>query len=120
MHYFVRLSLAAVGAAAISACTSIQVQRAEDDAGSLPDGLVYYLPAKQFSITVPFEVEDCFVDVDKAPAITYSIVPVVTETLVGDVSQVHVIRYSALAGKTKVTGFNRSEERRVGKECRSR
>lgn len=106
MHYFVRFSLAAVGAAAISACTSIQVQRAEDDAGSLPDGLVYYLPAKQFSITVPFEVENCLVDADKAPAITYSMAPVVTETLVGDVSQVHVIRYSALAGKTKVTGFN--------------
>lgn len=92
-------------ALALSGCSAIQVQRAGDGATTLPDGLLYYLPAKQFTITVPFELENCLVDSDGTPALLYTITPSVTETLVGDVTQAHVIRYSELAGKTKVTGF---------------
>lgn len=92
-------------ALALSGCSAIQVQRAGDGATTLPDGLLYYLPAKQFTITVPFELENCLVDSDGTPALLYTITPSVTETLVGDVTQAHVIRYAELAGKTKVTGF---------------
>lgn len=87
-------------------CSSIDVKRAKIGENILPDGLVYYLPAKQFNISVSFELQDCLVGNDEQPVIPYTASAVVTEYLVPDMSQVHYIRYGELASKTKVIGFN--------------
>jgi hypothetical protein len=95
----------AAAATALAACSSIDVKRADHGAPDLPDGLVYYLPAKQFNVSVAFELQDCLVDAGK-PVIPYTTSAVVTESLVADLSQVHYIRYGELSAKTKVVGFN--------------
>lgn len=87
-----------------SGCTSLSSSRIEAPAGSndakVEHGLIYRLPAKQFSVKAGFEIKDC-VRTGDTVLLDADVTASYTESLVGD--DAYAINYSDLNGLTKVT-----------------
>lgn len=101
-----RAALALFLAYALSACTTtLNVLRIEDQPKSVPEGIVYYLPARAFNVALAFEFQGCAGRAGKT-VLPYILSATVSDLVVADQQEAYVIQYKHLTAVTKVTDID--------------